>query len=74
MMNIRPVSDLLDKFPEVEDIALRRGEAVFLTKEGYGHLVLMSLERYEVMAYLSPEERGCIRKKIEELGVLKEEC
>lgn len=70
-MDIRPISDLHDKFSEVEDIALRRGEAIFLTKEGYGHLVLMSLERYEVMVYTTPEERGRIRRKIEELAELK---
>lgn len=70
MMNIRPVCDLFDKFSEIEDAALRRGEAVFLTKEGYGHLVLMSLERYEVMEYTSPEERRRIVRKIEELAEL----
>lgn len=69
-MNIRPISDLIEKFPEVEDIALRRGEPVFLTKDGYGHLVLMSLTRYDVMEYTSPEERRRIRKKIEELAGL----
>lgn len=45
MMHIRPVSDLRNKFPEVEKIA-ESGEPVFLTKNGYGSMVLLSLEQY----------------------------
>lgn len=71
-MNIRPISDLIEKFPEVEDIALRRGEPVFLTKDGYGHLVLMSLTRYDVMVQTTAEQREVLRKRIEELTELEE--
>ena len=46
MMHIRPVSDLQNKFPEIEDIVLKTGEPVFLTKNGYGSLVVLSLEQY----------------------------
>ena len=46
MLTIRPVSDLRNKFPEVEDTVLKSGEPVFLTKNGYGSMVLMSLEQY----------------------------
>ena len=46
MMHIRPVSDLRNKFPEIEDIVLKTGEPVFLTKNGYGSLVVLSLEQY----------------------------
>ena len=35
MLNIRPVSDLRNKYPEIEDIVLKSGEPVFLTKNGY---------------------------------------
>lgn len=45
MMHIRPVSDLRNKFPEIEKIA-ESGEPVFLTKNGYGSMVLLSLEQY----------------------------
>ena len=45
-MNIRPVSDLRNKFPEIEETVLRSGEPVFLTKNGYGSMVLLSLEQY----------------------------
>ena len=38
MLNIRPVSDLRNKFPEIEETVLRSGEPVFLTKNGYGSI------------------------------------
>ena len=45
MLNIRPVSDLRNKYPEIEQIVLG-GEEVFLTKNGYGSMVVMSIEQY----------------------------
>jgi prevent-host-death family protein len=45
MINIRPVSDLRNKFPEIENV-VREGEPVYLTKNGYGSMVVMSLEKY----------------------------
>lgn len=49
MLNIRPVSDLRNKYPEIEDIVLKSGEPVFLTKNGYGSMVVMSLEQYSAL-------------------------
>ena len=49
MTQIRPVSDLRNKFPEVEAQVLRSHEPVFLTKNGYGTMVLMSIEQYDAM-------------------------
>jgi len=46
MINIRPVSDLRNKYPEIEELVLKEDEAVYLTKNGYGSMVVMSLERY----------------------------
>ena len=46
MMQIRPVSDLRNKFSEIEETVLKNGEPVFLTKNGYGSLVVLSLEQY----------------------------
>lgn len=46
MIKIRPVSDLRNKFPEIEDIVVREGEPVYLTKNGYGSMVVLSLEKY----------------------------
>lgn len=49
MMHIRPVSDLRNKYPEIEDTVLKSGEPVFLTKNGYGSMVLLSLEQYAAL-------------------------
>lgn len=49
MLNIRPVSDLRNKYPEIEDAVLKNGEPVILTKNGYGSMVLMSLEQYSAL-------------------------
>ena len=46
MLNIRPVSDLRNKYPEIEETVLTVGEPVILTKNGYGSMVVMSLEMY----------------------------
>ncbi len=46
MINIRPVSDLRNKYPEIEDLVLKENEAVYLTKNGYGSMVVLSLEKY----------------------------
>ena len=45
MIQIRPVSDLRNKFPDIEK-AVSGGEPVFLTKNGYGTMVVLSLEAY----------------------------
>ncbi|RGS28321.1 type II toxin-antitoxin system Phd/YefM family antitoxin [Eubacterium sp. AF22-8LB] len=44
-MQIRPVSDLRNKFPEIEAI-VKEGQPVYLTKNGYGAMVVLSLEEY----------------------------
>jgi len=45
VIQIRPVSDLRNKFTEIEKI-VSGGEPVYLTKNGYGTMVVMSLEKY----------------------------
>ena len=45
MIQIRPVSDLRNKFPEIETI-VNSGNPVYLTKNGYGSMVVLSLEEY----------------------------
>lgn len=49
MLNIRPVSDLRNKYPEIEELVLNGQEPVFLTKNGYGSMVVMSLEQYSAL-------------------------
>lgn len=45
MITIRPVTDLRYKFPEIESV-VQEGEPVYLTKNGYGSMVVMSLDAY----------------------------
>ena len=49
MINIRPVSDLRNKFPEVEETVINSNSPVFLTKNGYGTMVLMSIKQYSAL-------------------------
>lgn len=48
MMQIRPVSDLRNKFTEIEK-TVNEGQPVYLTKNGYGAMVVMSLEQYSLL-------------------------
>ena len=48
MLNIRPVSDLRNKFPEIESI-VKQGEPVYLTKNGYGSMVVLRMEQYAAL-------------------------
>ena len=45
MIQIRPISDLRNKFTEIER-TVREGSPVYLTKNGYGSMVVLSLEEY----------------------------
>ena len=58
MINIRPVSDLRNKYPEIEELVLREDEAVYLTKNGYGSMVVLSLEKYSEMLKALDEEKA----------------
>ena len=48
MITIRPVSDLRNKFTELEE-SVKKGEPVYLTKNGYGSMVVLSLEQYAAL-------------------------
>ena len=45
MLDIRPVSDLRNKFTEIEKAVQDNGHVV-LTKNGYGSMVVLSIEEY----------------------------
>ena len=49
MINFRPVSDLRNKFPQLEKTVMESNEPVFLTKNGYGTMVLLSIEQYSAL-------------------------
>ncbi len=55
MMQIRPVSDLRNKFTEIEK-CVQGGDPVYLTKNGYGSMVVLSLEAYSRLT--DPIERA----------------
>lgn len=56
MLDIRPVSDLRNKFSEIEE-TVKSGQPVYLTKNGYGSMVVLSLEQY---AALTDEVELCL--------------
>lgn len=44
---IRPISDLRNNFNMISDICHKNAEPVFITKNGQGDMVVMSLALYE---------------------------
>lgn len=48
MPQIRPITDLRNT-TEISELCHARQEPVFITKNGYGDLVVMSIETYEKM-------------------------
>lgn len=49
-MVIVPSSDLRNKYVELTDRYLNTGEPIYVTKNGYGHSVLLGIEEYERMS------------------------
>lgn len=47
MPTIRPISDLRNNFQQISEVCHKDGEPVFITKNGQGDLVVMSLALYE---------------------------
>lgn len=47
MPHIRPISDLRNNFADISKTVHESGEPVFLTKNGCGDMVVMSMEAYE---------------------------
>jgi len=50
---IRPVSDLRNHFSEISNQVHETQQPVFLTKNGYADMVVMSCEAYEQMQFES---------------------
>jgi prevent-host-death family protein len=44
---IRPISDLRNKFKDISKVVHESSTPVYLTKNGRGDMVVMSLETYE---------------------------
>lgn len=47
MPNIRPISDLRNSANEISEFCHHQFEPVFITKNGVGDMVVMSMEMYE---------------------------
>ena len=68
MAVIRPISDLRNKSREISELVHRTGEPVFITREGKGDMVVMSLaawrreqarwELYRLLEEAEADERG----------------
>ena len=71
MDKIRPVSDLRNHFAEISRQVHETKEPVFLTKNGYGDMVVLSMEAYEELRLdsevyqklLEAEEGYCLQGK-----------
>lgn len=53
MNMIRPVSDLRNNFAEISKTVHETAKPVFLTKNGYGDMVVLSMEAYENLQFES---------------------
>ena len=51
MSMIRPVSDLRNNFADISRTVHETAQPVFLTKNGYGDMVVMSMEAYENLQF-----------------------
>ena len=58
MIQIRPISDLRNKFTEIEAI-VNDGNPVYLKKNGYWSMVVLSIEDYSNLI-------NCIESKLDE--------
>lgn len=53
MERIRPISDLRNNFADISKIVHEDGKPVILTKNGYGDMVVMSMETFESFQFQS---------------------
>ncbi|MDR0310808.1 MAG: type II toxin-antitoxin system Phd/YefM family antitoxin [Acidobacteriota bacterium] len=51
MPQIRPISDLRNRFTDISRIVHEDKEPVFLTKNGYGDMVVMSIDDYRARKF-----------------------
>lgn len=53
MKMIRPVSDLRNHFADISKAAHETNQPIFLTKNGYGDMVVLSMEAFENLQFES---------------------
>ena len=49
MIQIRPVTDLQNNYNAIEKEVLESDETMYLTKNGYGSMVIISLDKYTAL-------------------------
>ena len=64
MPQIRPITDLRNT-NEISDLCHAKNEPIFITKNGYGDLVIMSVQAYESMLDERDIEREIVLSEIE---------
>lgn len=69
MPSIRPVSDLRNHFSEITREVQTSKEPVFLTKNGVGSIVVMSMESYEENRYESEVYDKLREAELQAMGV-----
>lgn len=50
MIQIRPIPDLQNDYNSIEKSILENNQTIYLTKNGYGSMVMMSLEKYSELS------------------------
>ena len=69
MPQIRPITDLRNT-TEISDLCHARREPVFITKNGYGDLVVMSIETYEAMTETAAVDAAISQAEAAQTGQL----
>lgn len=70
MPQIRPITDLRNT-TEISELCHAKNEPIFITKNGYGDLVVMSMETYEALT--APTAPARPAKAAEEMCLLTEQ-
>lgn len=72
---IRPSSDLRNNYNEISAFCHQHSDPVFLTKNGVGDLVVLSIDayeklvgKYELYALLEKSEQALAQGKVEDAG------
>ena len=69
MPRIRPISDLRNSANEISDFCRQTREPVFITRDGAGDMVVLSMEEYErQMALLDLYEKLAVAEREEASG------
>jgi PHD/YefM family antitoxin component YafN of YafNO toxin-antitoxin module len=64
MPQIRPITDLRNT-TEISNACHAKREPIFITKNGYGDLVVMSMETYEEMLEIAATDRAIAEAEAE---------